>query len=60
METLILAGFVLIAIVGFILFIVVFRFFNFWLRARIANAPVGICKMFGMSLRKVPGRPHRR
>ena len=38
----------------FILFIVVFRFFNFWLRARLANAPVGLFKMFGMSLRKVP------
>jgi uncharacterized protein YqfA (UPF0365 family) len=42
------------ALVIFIIFIVVFRFFNFWLRARLANAPVGLFKMFGMSLRKVP------
>ena len=50
--SLIVAGF--FALVGFVLFLIVFRFFNFWLRARLANAPVGLFKMFGMSLRKVP------
>ena len=50
--SLIFAGF--IALIGFILFLILFRFFNFWLRARLANAPVGLFTMFGMSLRKVP------
>ncbi|MEO5722417.1 MAG: flotillin-like protein FloA [Chthoniobacterales bacterium] len=50
--SLIVVGVVLLA--GFILFVIVFRFFNFWLRARLANAPIGLFKMFGMSLRKVP------
>src|SRR3954465_6445155 len=54
METLLLVLFAVGALVVFILCIVVFRFFNFWLRARVANAPVGLIKMFGMSLRKVP------
>ncbi len=42
------------ALLVFVFLIVVFRFFNFWLRARLADAPVGLFKMFGMSLRKVP------
>lgn len=50
--SLIFAGVLLLG--GFILFLIVFRFFNFWLRARLANAPIGLFKMFGMSLRKVP------
>lgn len=49
---LIVAGVVIFA--GLILTLIIFRFFNFWLRARLANAPVGLFKMFGMSLRKVP------
>ena len=49
---LIVAGVLILG--GFILFLIVFRFFNFWLRARLANAPIGLFKMFGMSLRKVP------
>ena len=54
MESLYLVGIAVIALFAFILCLVVFRFFNFWLRARLANAPVGLFKMFGMSLRKVP------
>src|SRR5688572_10962380 len=54
MEPLYYAVVAVIALVVFIICIVVFRFFNFWLRARLANAPVGLFKMFGMSLRKVP------
>ena len=54
MESLYLVGIGAIAIFGFILAIVIFNFFGLWLRARIANAPVGIGKMIGMRLRKVP------
>src|SRR3954468_15763086 len=54
MQTLILVAIAVGALFVFILCIIVFRFFNFWLRARLANAPVGLFKMFGMSLRKVP------
>src|SRR5215210_6599623 len=54
MESLYLVGLAVLALFAFILCIIVFRFFNFWLRARLANAPVGLFKMFGMSLRKVP------
>src|SRR3954453_23753406 len=54
MESLYLVGVGVIALIAFIFCLVVFRFFNFWLRARLANAPVGLFKMFGMSLRKVP------
>lgn len=54
MEFLPFIGFAVVALLAFIFFVVVFRFFNFWLRARLANAPVGLFKMFGMSLRKVP------
>src|SRR6478735_1208197 len=53
MESLYLIVVAVVALFAFILFII-FRFFNFWLRARLANAPVGLFKMFGMSLRKVP------
>lgn len=54
MESLSLIAFGVLVLVAFIFFVVIFRFFNFWLRARLANAPVGLFKMFGMSLRKVP------
>ena len=54
MESLSLIVLALVALGAFILCIVIFRFFNFWLRAWLANAPVGLFKMFGMSLRKVP------
>src|SRR5450755_1093292 len=54
MESLYFVGIAVLGLFAFIIFILVFRFFNFWLRARLANAPVGLFKMFGMSLRKVP------
>jgi len=54
METLYFVGVAVLALFGFIACILIFRFFGFWLRARVANAPIGLLKMFGMSLRKVP------
>ena len=54
MESLYLVGFAVIAVVAFVLSIILFKFFTTWLRARVANAPVSIGKMIGMSLRKVP------
>jgi uncharacterized protein YqfA (UPF0365 family) len=54
MEQLTYAGIVVLAIFALVLFIILFNFFGLWLRARIANAPVGIGKMIGMRLRKVP------
>ncbi|MGI8435592.1 MAG: flotillin-like protein FloA [Chthoniobacterales bacterium] len=54
MDSFYLIGIGVIALVVFILFLIVSRFFGLWLRARIANAPVGLGKMIGMSLRKVP------
>src|SRR5450755_3017608 len=54
MESLYFVGIAVLGLFAFIIFILVFRFFNFWLRARIANAPVSLGKMVGMRLRKVP------
>ncbi|MFN2476733.1 MAG: flotillin-like protein FloA [Chthoniobacterales bacterium] len=54
MESLPLIGLVVALVVAFIFFIIVFKFLGLWVRARIANAPVGLFKMLGMSLRKVP------
>src|SRR6266699_2883202 len=54
MESLYLVGLAVLALFAFILAIVLFKFFTTWLRARVANAPVSIGKMIGMSLRKVP------
>ncbi|HEY8902704.1 MAG TPA: flotillin-like protein FloA [Chthoniobacterales bacterium] len=47
---------VLVGILLAVLFIaiVVFNFFGLWLRARIADAPVGYAKLIGMRLRRVP------
>jgi uncharacterized protein YqfA (UPF0365 family) len=54
MESLYLVGVAVLAVIALVLAIVFFNFFGLWLRARIANAPVGIGKMVGMRLRKVP------
>ena len=54
MESFYLIGFAVLAVIVFIFVIVISRYFMTWLRARIANAPVSIGKMIGMSLRKVP------
>ena len=54
MESLYLIGVAVLAVIAFVVVIVVSKYFMTWLRARIANAPVSIGKMIGMSLRKVP------
>src|SRR2546423_3435840 len=54
MDSLYLVGIAVLALFAFILCIVLFNFFGLWIRARIANAPVGLGKMVGMRLRKVP------
>ncbi len=54
MQSLYLLGVGVLAVIALVLAIVIFNFFGLWLRARIANAPVGIGKMVGMRLRKVP------
>src|SRR5580765_7355499 len=54
MQQIIFIGSLVGLLVVFVLAIVLFRFFGLWLRAWIANAPVGMGKMIGMSLRKVP------
>src|SRR6187551_1394267 len=54
MESLYLIGVAVLALFAFILCIILFNFFGLWIRARVANAPVSIGKMIGMSLRKVP------
>ncbi|TDU72821.1 uncharacterized protein YqfA (UPF0365 family) [Prosthecobacter fusiformis] len=41
-------------IVALILFLIVAKFFNLWLRARISNAPVSIVNLLAMYLRGVP------
>jgi uncharacterized protein YqfA (UPF0365 family) len=44
----------LVLLVGLVLLIIIFNFFGVWLRARIADAPVGFAKLIGMRLRRVP------
>jgi uncharacterized protein YqfA (UPF0365 family) len=44
----------LVLLVGLILLVIIFNFFGVWLRARIADAPVGFAKLIGMRLRRVP------
>src|SRR5437879_708416 len=47
-------GLAVLAVFGLVFAIILFNFFGIWLRARIANAPVGMGKMIGMHLRRVP------
>jgi uncharacterized protein YqfA (UPF0365 family) len=54
MDALYLVVVAVIAVFVFVFAIITFKFFTTWLRARVANAPVSIGKMIGMSLRKVP------
>jgi uncharacterized protein YqfA (UPF0365 family) len=54
MQSLYLIGVAALGVFALVLAVVLFNFFGLWLRARIANAPVGIGKMVGMRLRKVP------
>ena len=43
----------IIAVVGIIVFVILFRFFGLWFRALLSGAPVGLLRIIGMSLRKV-------
>src|SRR5436189_2849270 len=54
MDALYLIGVAVLAVFGLVFAIILFNFFGIWLRARIANAPVGMGKMIGMRLRRVP------
>ena len=54
MESITIVGVVVAGIFIFVFAIVLFNFFGVWLRAKIANAPVGMGKMIGMRLRRVP------
>src|ERR1700756_3475724 len=54
MEPLYYIGIAVLAVVALVVCIILFNFFGLWLRARIANAPVGMGKMIGMRLRRVP------
>ena len=54
MESLSYVVLAVVAVFALVFAIILFNFFGLWLRARIANAPVGIGKMVGMRLRKVP------
>src|SRR5947207_3062549 len=54
MDALYLVGIAVLAVFGLVFAIILFNFFGIWLRARIANAPVGMGKMIGMRLRRVP------
>ena len=49
-----LVVFAVLALFAFVFASFSLIFSALWLRARIANAPVGIGKMIGMRLRKVP------
>lgn len=58
MENLVV--FVLVGVVGIgglVLAVVLFNFFGIWIRARVANAPVGMLTMVAMRLRGVPVSP---
>src|ERR1700758_5812887 len=54
MDALTLVGLAVAAVFALVFAIILFNFFGIWLRARIANAPVGMGKMIGMRLRRVP------
>src|SRR5436305_14622241 len=54
MDSLYLVGLAVLALFALVLAIILFNFFGLWIRARIANAPVGLGKLVGMRLRKVP------
>ncbi len=54
-SSLLVAGVVgLLLLVVLIVVIVLMNFFGVWLRAKIADAPVGFAKLIGMRLRRVP------
>ena len=54
MDSIYLIGVAVLAVIVLVIALILFKFIGLWVRAWIANAPVGIGKMVGMSLRKVP------
>jgi uncharacterized protein YqfA (UPF0365 family) len=50
-QILLVGGAIIVAV---ILFLIVAKFFNLWLRARISNAPVSIVNLLAMYLRGIP------
>ena len=54
MQSFYLIGVAVLAVVVLVITLVLFKFIGLWVRAWIANAPVGMGKMVGMSLREVP------
>ncbi len=50
-DTLLIGAAILVSLV---VFLIIAKFFNLWLRARIANAPVSIVNLLAMYLRGVP------
>src|SRR5207248_11265945 len=54
MEPLYLIGVAVLAVFGLVFAIVLFKLCGIWRRARSADAPVGMGKMIGMRLRRVP------
>ncbi len=54
MTTLQLIGTGILVIIGIVLALIIVKFFNLWLRAKVANAPVGIPTLVAMWLRGVP------
>lgn len=44
----------IIALVGIVLFLILFKFIGLWIRARVSNAPVGLFNLVAMWIRKVP------
>ena len=45
MDSLYLVGVAVLALFALVLAIILFNFFGLWIRARIANAPVGLGKI---------------
>lgn len=50
----VVASLLIIALAVLIVAIIFINFFGLWLRARVADAPVGYAKLIGMRLRRVP------
>ncbi len=44
----------IIAVIGIVLFLILFKFIGLWIRARVSNAPVGLFNLVAMWIRKVP------
>ena len=54
MTTLQIIGTGIVVIFGLVFLLILIKFFNLWLRAKVANAPVGIPTLVAMWLRGVP------